>query len=101
MKITGPFRSFEGIDFCGELYFQLFMCCISPENTMLTDSTFSKDFAKNSRIFHQIQVYFQTLNFQNKIPDVFKVSRMRGNPDNRQSLLVCHTFHCTVNLMSE
>ena len=45
-----------------------------------TDSTFFKDFVKNSRVFHKIQVYFQTLNFQNEIQEFFQDSRVRGNP---------------------
>ena len=45
-----------------------------------TDSNFFKD-CSESRVFHKIQVYFQTLNFQNEIQEFFQDSRVRGNPD--------------------
>ena len=45
-----------------------------------SDSTFFKDFAENSQVFHKIQVYLQTWNFKNKIQEFFQDFKVRGNP---------------------
>ena len=46
-----------------------------------TDSTFFKEFPKNSSVFHKIQVDFQTWNFQNEIQEFFQDFKVRGNPE--------------------
>ena len=53
-----------------------------------TSRTFFKDFVKNSRVFHKIQVYFQSWNFQNEIQEFFNDSRVRGNPDKHYFMLI-------------
>ena len=44
---------------CEQTFTKIMLC--SP------DINFSKEFANNSTLLQQIQVYFQTLSFQNKI----------------------------------